>query len=243
MDYAIAELLAGCGIVFVAYLVRGITGFGSGLIAIPLLTLIFPLTVVVPVVVLLDLIGSGAQAFSNRRHVDWKLLLPLVPVTALGIAMAAYFFKHIDTSTLTLSLGVFVIFFAVYQLLPTSDLKGGSLMALPFGLLGGLLGTLFGTGGPFYIIYFSLRGVSKSEFRASYSVYFVLDGLVRVVVYVFGLSLFNAEWLQLLMLASIPFAIGLFVGGKVHHEIDPLIFKKLISLILVASGVALISTS
>ncbi len=240
MDYTSFELLAGFGVIFVAYLVRGIAGFGSGLIAIPLLTLMFPLTVVVPVVVLLDLIGSATQAVASRKHTDWKLLLPLIPVTALGIALAAYFFKHIDTSMLTLWLGIFVICFAVYQLLPTPDIKGSALLALPFGLLGGLMGTLFGTGGPFYILYFSTRGLSKSEFRASYSVYFVLDGLVRVAVYVFGLSLLNVEWLPLLLMAFIPFSLGLWVGGRVHTEIDPAIFKKMISLILVASGAALI---
>ena len=45
-------------VVFVAYLVRGIAGFGSGLIAVPLLTLISPVTAVVPVVVSLDYIAS-----------------------------------------------------------------------------------------------------------------------------------------------------------------------------------------
>lgn len=243
VEYTGLELLAGFGVIFVAYLVRGITGFGSGLIAIPLLTLMFPLTIAVPVVVLLDLIGSGAQAINNRKHTDWQLLLPLIPVTIIGIALAAVFFKHIDTSLLTTYLGVFVMCFAVYQLLPVPDIHGGPMMALPFGLLGGLIGTLFGTGGPFYVLYFSVRGIDKEEFRASYSVYFVLDGILRLGVYVFGLSLISTEWLPLLALALIPFALGLYAGGKVHREIDPMLFKKLISLILVASGAALILKS
>ena len=38
-------------ILLLAYWVRGMTGFGSGLVAVPLLTLMWPVTVVVPVVV------------------------------------------------------------------------------------------------------------------------------------------------------------------------------------------------
>ena len=240
VDYTLAELLLGGLVVFVAYLVRGITGFGSGLISIPLLTLMFPLKVVVPIVVLLDLIGSGSQAVTNRKHTDWKILYPLIPMTLIGIAWAIYFFRYADTQTLSFALGVFVVLFAVYQLLPAPALQGGPLMALPFGLLGGLLGTLFGTGGPFYVIYFAMRGLEKNEFRASYAVYFLLDGLVRVTVYIFGLRLLRIEWLGLFALALLPFALGMYSGGKVHKGIRPVVFKRLISVILLVSGTALI---
>ena len=243
MEHTAIELLLGGVVIFVAYLVRGITGFGSGLIAIPLLALIYPLQTVVPLIVLLDLIGSGAQAISSRKHADWRILLPLLPATLVGIALALYFFQHIDTSTLSLSLGVFVMVFAVYQLLPTPDLEGSSIMAAPLGLLGGLMGFLFGTGGPFYVVYFDLLKLEKKSFRANYSFYFLLDGLFRMVVYILGLSLLKAEWIGLLLLASVPFVAGLYTGRRVHHEIEPIVFKRLISLVLLASGTALIYTN
>lgn len=47
--------------IFLAYLVRGLAGFGSGLFAVPLLALQFPIKLVVPVVVLLDYLGSIGQ--------------------------------------------------------------------------------------------------------------------------------------------------------------------------------------
>lgn len=240
MEYTGAEIALGGIVIFVAYLVRGITGFGSGLISIPLLALIFPLKIVVPIIVILDLIGSGAQAISNRQHAEWRVMWPLFPATLVGIALAIYFFKYVDTSTLSLALGIFVVAFAAYQILPTPVLRGGPVMALPFGLLGGLLGTLFGTGGPFYVIYLSLRQLKKSEFRASYSVYFVIDGLLRVAAYLFGLSLLQAEWLGLFVIALLPFTLGMYMGGKVHKEIPAIVFTRLISLILIVSGTALI---
>lgn len=239
-DHSSLELLLAGLIIFVAYLVRGITGFGSGLISIPLLALMFPLKTVVPIIVVLDLIGSAAQALNNRKHTNWRVLYPLLPVTVVGILSALYFFQFADTGTLSFWLGVFVIIFAIYQLLPTPKFEGGVASAAPLGFCGGLLGTLFGTGGPFYVIYLTVRGLDKKEFRASYSVYFMIDGLVRVAVYLFGLSLLRVEWLGLFVLSLIPFAVGLYSGGRVHHEIPPIIFKRLISLILVASGAALI---
>ncbi|HTG11235.1 MAG TPA: sulfite exporter TauE/SafE family protein, partial [Candidatus Eisenbacteria bacterium] len=52
-------------VVFLAYWVRGMAGFGSGLIAVPLLTLMWPVTLVVPVVVALDYLGSASQGIGN----------------------------------------------------------------------------------------------------------------------------------------------------------------------------------
>ncbi|MGH7417083.1 MAG: sulfite exporter TauE/SafE family protein, partial [Candidatus Rokuibacteriota bacterium] len=52
-------------VLLLAYWVRGMAGFGSGLIAVPLLTLAWPVTVVVPLVVALDYIGSASQGIRN----------------------------------------------------------------------------------------------------------------------------------------------------------------------------------
>ena len=71
-------------VLFIAYLVRGVAGFGSGLISVPLLALRFPVTVVVPLVVFLDYIGSASQGLSNRQHIAWREQLPLIPFTLLA---------------------------------------------------------------------------------------------------------------------------------------------------------------
>lgn len=237
------QMIIAFAILFVAYLVRGIAGFGSGLISIPLLALMFPLKIVVPIVVLLDLLGSAAQGLSNRQSICWPVLLPLLPATLIGIALALFFFNSVDTGVLNVSLGVFVLFFAIYQLLPTPDIRGGTFMALPFGLLGGLIGTLFGTGGPFYVIYLNMRSLSKEAFRASFASYFLVDGAVRMGVYIFGLNLLNQQFLIMLLLAIPPCVLGLFCGGRVHREIPASTFKMFISLLLVVSGTALILRS
>ena len=43
-----------------------------------------------------------------------------------------------------------------------------------------LVGTLFGTGGPFYVIYLNLRGLDRSVFRATFAMNFLIDGGVRL---------------------------------------------------------------
>ena len=143
-DLSLTSLLFAALVVFCAYFVRGIAGFGSGLVAIPLLALIFPLTLVVPVVVLLDYIGSAGQGFKNRQLIVWRNLLPLAPFTVAGILLALVLLNSLDPATLRLSLGAFVIIYAIYHLCPLPTLTATRMVALPYGVLGGLSGTMFG---------------------------------------------------------------------------------------------------
>ena len=228
-------------VIFVAYFVRGIAGFGSGLVAIPLLVLVHPLNIVVPVVIALDFLGSLAQGLKNREKIRWTEIAPLLPFTLIGCGVALALFKTADISTLTSALAVFIMLFAIYQLLPLPELRGSKLWSVPAGLLGGLVGTLFGTGGPFYMIYLSLRGLDKAELRSSFATYFFVDGTIRIVGFAL-IGLLNTQ-VFLFLLKCLPVAaIALFVGGKAHVTISNQTFKFFISLILVYSGYRLLTS-
>ena len=56
-------------VLFLAYFVRGTAGFGSGLIAVPLLSFVAPVTAVVPLVVSLDYLGSASQGIKNLGQI------------------------------------------------------------------------------------------------------------------------------------------------------------------------------
>ena len=127
--------------------------------------------------------------------------------------------SSIDPFALKRALGVFVLIFAVYQTLPLPDLRGSRIWAFPAGLLGGLVGTIFGTGGPFYMIYLSLRGLGKTETRASFASYFFIDGSIRLIGFLL-IGMLNKELFIALIVLLPAAAIGLLVGGRVHTEIS-----------------------
>ena len=236
----LSEAIWAAVIIAGAYTVRGIAGFGSGLIAIPLLTLSYPLTVVVPVVVALDYFGSLGQGIKNRRAVSWRDLAPLLPFTAIGVLVALFLYDTLDANVLRLALGTFVLVMGTYQLLGLPAIKATRFSALPYGFLGGLVGTLFGTGGPFYVLYLGMRALDKDAIRASFAMWFVIDGTIRLGGYA-AAGIIGTDSLKLLALA-LPFAVaGLFVGGRIHLRLPQDQFKRFISVLLVASGIALIT--
>ena len=229
-----------CGMVILAaYLVRGIAGFGSALVAVPLLALVFPLTVVVPLVVFLDYVCSATQGFKNRHAIQWSELLPLIPFTLVGVVIGIVIFQRLDSEGLAQALGVFVLVYAVYQLLPLKELGGSRWLAAPAGMLGGMVGTLFGTGGPFYVIYLTLRRLDKNAFRATFATNFLIDGSMRLSGYT-AAGFCDAEALRLMAMA-LPIAfLGLFIGGRIQTDLSQYAFLKLVSVLLLGSGTALL---
>jgi uncharacterized membrane protein YfcA len=235
-----AQIVFSFAVLAVAYVVRGIAGFGSGLIAIPLLALHLPLPAVVPTIVALDYAASASQGLSNRQAIAWRDIWPLLPFTLIGVGLALWLFNSLDTRVLLKLLAVFIILFAVYSLLVKRVARNPSrLWAVPAGGLGGLIGTLFGTGGPFYAIYLQLCGHEKHEFRATFATIFLLDGANRLVGYL-ATGFFSLDTLLLTAVAMPVMIVSLYLGGHIHTNISPETFKRGISALLVVSGVMLL---
>lgn len=226
-------------VLLVAYWVRGMAGFGSGLIAVPLLTLAWPVTIVVPLVVALDYLGSASQGIGNVDQVSWREQLVLIPFMVVGVGAGLWVLRVISTATLAKVLGVFVIAYAVYQMLPLPELQGSRAAATYCGFLGGLVGTLFGTGGPFYVIYLNLRGLERAAFRATFAMNFLIDGGVRLAAFA-ATGLYGPQALGYL-LAAVPIAgAGLYVGGRIQTGLSQRAFQLVIRVLLLVSGVALL---
>ena len=231
--------LYGGLVLLLAYVVRGIAGFGSGLIAVPLLSAVAPVSAVVPMVVSLDYVGSASQGVRNVGRVAWAEQLTLVPFSLVGVGLGLLALRDVPSGVLSRSLGGFVIAYAAYQMLPFPPMRGSRISAISCGLMGGLVGTLFGTGGPFYAIYFNLRGLDKSAFRATFAANFLIDGGIRLVAYAMSglLGWQTLGWVA----AALPLvAAALFIGGRIHVGLTQRGFVRLVCLILVASGTALL---
>ena len=237
MDFLTA--IYSAAVVFVAYLVRGIAGFGSGLIAVPLLTLVSPVTAVVPVVVSLDYIASLNHSLRSLDDVAWREQVVLLPFMLIGILGGLYLLTVMPTGVLAKTLGVFVIAFGIYQLLPLPPARGSRTAAAYCGTLGGLLGTLFGTGGPFYAIYLNLRGLERNAFRATFALNFLIDGGIRLIAYAV-MGLLSREAL-LHIAAAVPIAaVGLFAGGRLQTGLKQRAFVRIIAMLLLGGGIALL---
>lgn len=237
------QLAMSAAILAIAYFVRGIAGFGSGLIAVPLLAFVLPFPLVVPLMILLDYLASLSQGMSNRSDVRWKEVVPLIPFSLIGVAFALRFLTQADALLLIKALGGFIIVYGLFMFSGFTPKAGAARgWGVLAGVSGGIIGTLFGTGGPFYVSYFSARGLEKAAFRATLTTMFLMDGAWRLVGY--GVSgRFTPKFL-VLVAASLPImALFMYLGGHVHTKLSERAFQRGISVLLIGSGIALLMKS
>jgi uncharacterized membrane protein YfcA len=236
------QIIFSVSIIFIAYTVKGLSGFGSGLIAIPLLAFILPLTIVVPVLGILSYSGTVMQSIYLRKQVLWSDMLPIIPFSFIGIFIAVWLLVNVDANLLITALGVFVLLYSIYSLLPLPIHAGGRKWAIPAGLGGGAVGALFGTGGPFYVAYLKMRGLKKGQFRATIVMIFLLDGGARMLGYALH-GLYTSQVLMLVLMLFPVLLAGMYAGHHLHIKIDQHRFNQVISVLLMGSGVVLIVKS
>jgi len=236
------QLVLSVFIIFIAYTVKGLSGFGSGLIAIPFLALIFPLTFIVPVLGLLSYGGTVVQSLQLRKQVAWRDIVPLLPFSFFGIVTALWILVNVKQNVLSLYLGIFVLLYAIYSLLPLPDPRGSRKWAILAGTAGGMVGALFGTGGPFYIVYLKMRQLDKGALRATIAMVFLFDGGLRITGYAIN-GLYTLQVLWMLVILSPVLLVGIYAGHHLHIKMNERQFSKIISLLLLLSGIMLIYKS
>ncbi len=238
LPLTINELVLCAVIIFVAYVIKGLSGFGSGLVAIPLLAFFLPLPFIVPVLALVSYTGTVYQSFTYRRDVVWRDLWSLLPFSLTGITIALWLLVNADVTVLTFALGIFIFCYAVYSLLPHNIKAGSRWWAVVAGSSAGLVGALFGTGGPFYVLYLKMRQVTKQQFRATITMIFLVDGGARIFGYFYS-DLFTNKMVILALILLPILILAMYVGQHIHIQINDRRFNQVVSALLLVSGLSL----
>lgn len=228
-------------VVFVAYALRGATGFGAGVVSIPLLLFALPLPVVIPLVTAMGMVASFGQAVHQRRSVHWPGLWRLILPTLVGVAAGLWLFASIDSQLLLRALALFIIGYALSGYLPWR-LSGGAPRWLgpPAGALGGFVATVFGgMAGPLFVVYLRSLGLDKTRFRATVSVSLLGVSMLRAAGYG-SIGLYDARVLWMLA-ATLPVVVVAMVAGDYWHaKLDETRFGHVVAVLLALSGVALL---
>jgi uncharacterized membrane protein YfcA len=236
-DHALAAALILLG----AYFIRGITGFGSGLIAVPLLAHFLPLSFVVPAMLVLDLCASLALTGHARLQVHWDEIRRLLPATMAGTLVGAVLLVNLPREPLLAGLAAFVIFFGLrYMFNVHGERTISRWWSVPAGLGGGLIGAMFGTGGPPYVVYLTHRLRDKTRLRGTLSGLFMIEGALRTATFLV-MGLFAQERMVTSILLGLPLVgFGLVLGHRVHTGITRRQQLALIGALLVVSGLSLL---
>jgi len=228
-----------------AFAVRSVAGFGAGLIAIPMLAFILPVSTAVSVATVFTTLTSVEMVAREWRHIAWRQFATIFLYSVIGIGLGLYFIRLLDENLLRRCLGIFLILYSVHALWAADTARvlprflHGPLGAA-VGIVGGLFSALFGAGaGPIYVVYFDILRLEKAVFRATMSAVVVLGGAARIAGY--GSYGFYGPSTIALMAIGLPLVfVGAWLGDRLVYRLSPRSFSRLVAAIILLSGVILI---
>jgi len=230
-------------IILISQFIYASLGFGSGMFAISVLSLLYgKVDLFVPYFVLMCLPTESLITWKERKLMKPAKVRSLIIAVTLPLIIGSWLLKRTHGSLLYYLLGSIVILLSLYHLFWEEKFRpslGSPLWVPGIGLFSGLLGGLFGMSGPPLIFYFKAAGFKKREFRAALLTIFFFMTMIRLFSYLF-LGLFTTS-LLLSVLITYPFALaGLWAGSLAHDRIDEKAFKTATTLVLLVSGVLII---
>ena len=208
------SLAAGSAAILASGILRGFTGFGIALAGVPLLALVAEPRLVVPSIMLLQIASGVQNLVQDRRHIDVRLLLPLLPGAVLGIVPGLWLLLWLAADVVRLGIGMLVM--ATVLLLARGfrlerPPRPPTLVAL--GAASGLLNGLAAMAGPPMIaLLFALRRPPEI-IRATLAGYFFFTGFVGLgMALLQGVIAPGELWFALALLPAL--FIGLALGGR-----------------------------
>lgn len=236
---AAGELAAIGGISLLAFLVRGLSGFGSSMVGIGALSLLMPPARVVPAYLALELLTTAHLLPGVWRQVDWRSLRPLLLGAALATPLGLLALGGVPADAMRLAVSGCLLAIALAMLSGlaqrlTPAHTPGAAGALGAGLASGLLNGAAGIGGPPVIVfYFATTAAAVS--RASLIAYFLATD-VWALGWAGAQGLLTREALPLAAVA-LPFALlGVTLGQRLYRRLDEARMRRLVWWLLAALG-------
>lgn len=241
LDLSTSQFAFAAVAVLLGYVVYGLTGFGSSVIAVPLLVHVFPLRFAVPMMLLFDLCAGALMGLRNRKRLNLPELKRLLPILCVGMLGGVTLLASASERWLLPVLGLFLIVFALWSLLRRgAPVPISARWAVPTGLVGGAFTALYGTGGPIYTVYLARRIADKVELRATIGVLIFSTALVRLLLFT-AEGFYGQHGLLTLALVLMPCAlVGFAVGSLLHARIPTARAVQVIWVLLIASGASLL---
>jgi|TARA_R110002096_G_scaffold257381_1_gene450895 uncharacterized protein len=231
-------------VTLLASVVQSATGFAFALIVVPAYLLLLGTTDVVQITIILSVVMSVAHLPKLKSNIPLPLLKCLAVGCAFGFPVGLYIYSHIDPAMLKILVAVFIIVISIQNglnMLKKSPRKTGyNKSALTMtGALSGILGASLAMPGPLVMLYLSRTNLSKDEIRAIMISFFVFAYIAILILQAAVIGVERQTWITSAYL--VPAALlGVFVGHQISKKINETVFKGLILIILIITGIMML---
>lgn len=229
-------ILASVVVLFAAF-VRGVAGFGMGLVMTPILLFILPPKSVVVIGLLLALLSNLLVLRYGFRNVHPKKIIPMVAGGLMGIPLGTWIITVIAPSALKVLIGGVTVFFAIPLALGfTKAFTREKLAGSVSGFLSGVLTTSTSLGGPPVALFMHNQNWPKEEIHSNLSAFFLVNTSCSLIALATS-GLIDAQILKSAAILAPALLIGVGLGIVVFRRVNPRFFRGLTLVVIVGTGI------
>jgi hypothetical protein len=219
----------------------GVAGFAMGLVVSGIwLHILTPLQTAT-LIVGYGVLTQGYGIWKLRHALSWRNAAPIVIGSVAGVPIGTMLLTYADPAYLRVGVGCLLVLYSAYNLARPAlkVLQPGIAADVGVGFLNGILGGLTGLGGIIATVWCQMRGWPKDVQRSVFQpVNFVTLTISAVSLTVAGAA--TGEVVKLYLLGLPLMLGGLWAGFRLYGKLDDAAFRKVILLLLLASGLSLL---
>lgn len=212
---------------FLAAIIRGFSGFGAGLVFMPVGAACFGPKVAAGILMVIDTVLILPFVARAVRIVDWREILPLGLAAMLTVPVGTLVLLRVDPVPLRWGLSLAII--ASVGVLAAGWRYRGRTRVWLSGIVGATAGFMSGAAqipGPPVLIYWLGRDVVSATMRANAIVFFCFTTLVAGIAFLIG-GIFTADVMARSLVLFPVYAVGIFIGGRLFGLASEATYRRI----------------
>jgi len=240
-------LAMGCGAFF-----HTAMGFGSAIIAMPLLCLMLPVAVAAPAQSFVAIGIVASVLYFNREELHLREALTLIVAGAAGLPAGLLLLHFGAPGIVATILGLSLTGYALFALFIEPRLKEKPLTnktrelhrwgAYFAGFCAGVMGAAYATNGPPVVVYGAIRRWPKPQFRSILQTFFLVNNIIIVCGHT-ATGLLNAQSLKIAAFGVPGVILGIVIGRRADRLMNPETFRPLLLWAILCLGVLITGQS
>ena len=213
---------------FAAGLARGFSGFGVGLVFMPLGAAVLGPKLAVASLLIFDLIVAAPTTLRGVRFEGLKPLLPIWIGLSAATPVGALAAAQLDPAGVRWFVSVFiacVLIFLTSGWRPRVENRPRSSFAV--GIAGGFMGGLAALNGIVVVTYWMATGMEPRNLRANLLTLFCVTSIGSIVAFIWA-GMLTPQALRIAAILVVPYATGSLLGTALFPLASPQTFRRIV---------------
>lgn len=224
-------------------IVKGATGAGAPIVAVPVLAMLYDVPFAVAVFSISNLLSNILQGWTLRRHQrDPRFTAAFAASGALGAGLGSFLLAALPGEALTLTVAGAVFLYLGFRITNPSwsmDFDRARPLAPVAGFAGGVLQGAAGVSAPISITFLNAIRLPKPEFIATISVFFMAMSAVQIPLLA-SLGILTWQRAGIGLISTLCLLAAMPLGARLTRAVSPEGFDRIILGLLGCMAVVLV---